>query len=414
MLNIENKIKSSLDKLEAYLDTTDLKGYDPYDALNSKFLSRLSFNKRILRLIYTQVLKRLPINLRPLLGIKKDYNPKGLGLFLTAYLKLYSLHRTEKYLERINYIISILEKVKCKGYHGYCWGYNFDWQGEIDIFSMGTPTIVNTTFIAHAFLDAYELFGEKRYYEIARSSCDFILYDLFILKCRDSICFSYTPNSKTKIHNANILGAGLLARIYSISKEYKLLEYAKKAVKYTIDRQKEDGAWYYGESKKEDGCWYQGEYSKNYQQDDEYPGFVRYIDNYHTGFVLENLLVYTSYTQDQTYIKNIIRGLEFFEDHFFLKDGTAKYYHDRVYPIDIHSPAQAIITFIRLNTIKENNLLLQKVACWMIDSMQNKRTYFNYRKGRFLYNKIPYIRWSQAWTFNALTTYYLYLRNNAN
>jgi len=401
-----------LDRLEAYLDDTDLKGYDPYDALNSKILARLSFNKRILRLIYTQALKKLPINLRPLLGIRKDYNPKGLGLFLTAYLKLYSLYRTEKYLQRIKNIICILEKVKSDGYSGYCWGYNFDWQGEVDIFPKGTPTIVNTAFIAHSFLDAYERFGENKFFEIARSSCNFILDDLFIFESNDSICFSYTPINKTKIHNANVLGAALLARVYSISNEAMLMEYARKAVNYTADRQSEDGAWYYGENEGEDGYWRNGINGIDRQNDDNYTGFVSYIDSYHTGFVLESLLMYTRFTRDLTYIENIKRGFEFFENHFFLKDGTPKYYHNKVYPIDIHASAQAIITLVKSSEIREHNRLLQKVACWMIDNMQSKWNYFYYRKGRFFYNKIPYIRWAQAWAFSALTTYYQYLQTS--
>ncbi len=51
------------------------KGYDPYDTLMS-FIPFVRINKW-LAIIATQVQKRNPINIRPLLGIKKDYNPKG-------------------------------------------------------------------------------------------------------------------------------------------------------------------------------------------------------------------------------------------------------------------------------------------------------------------------------------------------
>ena len=391
-LNLENKIKHSLDKLEAFLDTTDLKGYDPYDALNSKILSILSFRNKWLRIAFTQGMKRLPVNLRPILLIEKGYNPKGLGLLLTGYLKLYSLYRTEEYLQKINYIISLLEEFKCNGYSGHCWGYNFDWQSQITLTPKGTPTIVNTAFIAHAFLDAYKLFGKEHFLTIARSACDFILNDLHILRSGDSLCFSYSPIDKSRIHNANILGAGLLARVYSITKEDELLEYAKKAVRYLIDKQREDGSWYYGEQSHDNG-------------------FFQYIDSYHTGFVLESLLNYIVYAGNKTQFESIKKGLEFFENNFFLEDGTPKYFHDRLYPIDIHSSAQAIVTLVRLKDVKYNSQLLERVACWMVDHMQDESGYFYYRKGRFFYNKIPYIRWCQAWAFHALTSYYHYLQN---
>jgi len=392
LCSTDNKVWQSLEKLMRHVEAEEFKGYDPYDALNSRILRVLSFRNKWLRIAFTQGLKKFPLNLRPLLLIEKGYNPKGLGLFLTSYLKLYSLYRTEEHLQKINYIISLLEEFKRNGYSGHCWGYNYDWQSETRLIPKGTPTIVNTTFIAHAFLDAYELCGKERFLKIARSSCDFILRDLHIARSGDSLCFSYSPIDKSRIHNANILGAGLLARLYSITREDELLEYAQKAVMYLIDNQRKDGSWYYGES----GCG---------------AGFVSYIDSYHTGFVLEGLLNYITYAENKTHFESIKKGLEFFENHFFLEDGTPKYFHDRVYPIDIHCPAQAIVVLVRLKEVKDTTRLLEKVVCWMVDHMQDESGYFYYRKGRLFYNKIPYIRWCQAWAFHALTTYVHYLHN---
>ena len=405
-MDLRTKVEHSLRKLEDYLQTTGLKGYDPYDALNSKMLSVLSFDRRVLRLVYTQALKRLPVNLRPLLGVQEGYNPKGLGLFLTGYLKLYALYRTKDYLEKTHWIVSLLEEAACDGYSGYCWGYNFDWQGEVALIRAGTPTIVNTVFVAHAFLDAYEVFGEARFFDIARSACDFILRDLYILRCNDSACFSYTPMGPSKIHNANVLGGGFLARVYSVSKEEKLLEYAQKAVAYTAGRQRGNGSWPYGESKKGEGYWTRGDQEMDCRDDDDDSGFVSYVDSYHTGFVLESLFAYTEFTQDRTYVGNIQDGLRFFKDRFFLDDGTPKYYDDRVYPIDIHSAAQAVVTLSKLKKVEDSGRLLQKVVCWMIDRMQDDGGYFYYRKGRLFTNRIPYIRWSQAWAFHALTIFF--------
>jgi rhamnogalacturonyl hydrolase YesR len=386
MLNIKDQIKHSLDKLEVYLDASDLKGYDPYDALNSKILTKLSFNRKLLKIIYTQALKKLPINLRPLLFIKKEYNPKGLGLFLTGYLKLYSLYKNEKYLKKIDMVISILDKIKSKGYSGYCWGYNFNWQSKAHYTPSGMPTIVNTVFIAHAFLDAYKLLGEKCYLDIARSACDFILNDLNISGNDNHICFSYTPLDTFKVNNASMLGAGILARMYYITREDKLLEFAQKATAYISSKQNPDGSWYYAET--------------NYQ---------RWIDCHHTGFVLESLFNYMKYTGDKTYLANLEKGFKFLKTHFILPNGMTKFYHNCTYPVDIHCPSQAIVTLVKLKEISESSQLLQKVACWMVDYMQDKTGYFYYRKERFFYNKIPYVRWAQAWAFHALTTYYLYL-----
>src|SRR6266849_10578460 len=76
-------------KLLAYCRAEGWAGYDPYDALNSRVLEALPFlNARLPRIALTQLLKRSPVNVRPLALIPKTQNPKALALFLRALLKL--------------------------------------------------------------------------------------------------------------------------------------------------------------------------------------------------------------------------------------------------------------------------------------------------------------------------------------
>lgn len=94
------KVRNSLIKLHTYCETQDWSGYDPFDGLNSKIFQFFPFFKshRLFRLIFLQLNKRSIINFRPLLGVGKGVNPKGVGLFLTASLKLYKKTKEEKYL----------------------------------------------------------------------------------------------------------------------------------------------------------------------------------------------------------------------------------------------------------------------------------------------------------------------------
>jgi hypothetical protein len=39
----------------------------------------------------------------------------------------------------------------------------------------------------------------------------------------------------------------------------------------------------------------------------------------------------------------------------------------------------------------------------MLKNLYSSQGFFYFRKGRFLTNRIPYMRWSQAWAFHALT-----------
>ncbi|MCS7232477.1 MAG: delta-aminolevulinic acid dehydratase, partial [Elusimicrobiota bacterium] len=121
------RIENMLIKLSRYIHSQDFKGYDPYDALNSPILKILTFNNTLAGIFWIQLLKFLPVNLRIFLGIKKEYNPKAMGLFLSAYSKKYAITRDKTDLEKIDFFSEWLVQNSAKGYSGLCWGYNFDW-----------------------------------------------------------------------------------------------------------------------------------------------------------------------------------------------------------------------------------------------------------------------------------------------
>jgi hypothetical protein len=67
--------------------------------------------------------------------------------------------------------------------------------------------------------------------------------------------------------------------------------------------------------------------------------------------------------------------------------------------LDIHSAAQALALFSRVGGYEALN---QKIANWMLDNMRDKKGFFYCQKNRFFINRIPYMRWSQAWALHAL------------
>ena len=76
--------------LKRYCESEGFKGWDPYDGLNSRLAHALLPLKRsaILRLCVIQGFKRCPVNLRRLAMVPKEYNAKGIGLFLQGYCNL--------------------------------------------------------------------------------------------------------------------------------------------------------------------------------------------------------------------------------------------------------------------------------------------------------------------------------------
>ena len=252
--DIQKKVLSASLRLDAWIEKEKFQGWDPHDALNSPILKTLSFEKRLTGILWVQLLKRLPGNLRPLLGVQKGYNPKGMGLFLSSYLRKFQIAGERSYWEKAALFSDWLQENISEGYSGACWGYNFDWPNRSFFAPKGTPTIVNTAFIALALLEYYRVMADEKAFDIARSACDFVLEDLAVIRPQpDELCFSYTPIDQRYIHNANLMGAQLLAEVYAVTGEEKLADYARAAALYSSRRQLPDGSWCYGKPKNENG-----------------------------------------------------------------------------------------------------------------------------------------------------------------
>jgi len=379
--------RESLDKLIRYCEKEQYKGYDPYDGLNSKLFQSLPIlpKRRFPRLAWIQLFKKLPVNLRPLAGVKKDYNAKGLGLFLTGYVNLARIEGLTKYQGHIDFFADKLIELKSPGYSGNCWGYNFPWEAKAFYQPRFTPTVVASTFVANALIDAYELTGNERYLAEGLSTKDFILKDLNrTTKENGNLVFSYSPIDKTSVFNASLLGARLLSRAYYYLKDEYLLDTAKKAVSYCCEYQNEDGSWYYSTLP-----------------------FHQWIDNFHTGFNLECMIDYRKYTGDHSFDSYISKGMKYYLETFFDEEGRSAYYSNSLYPIDIHAPSQLFVTLHKAGIFHQHRDFAERVLNWTVKNMQSKRGYFYYQKRKYITNKIPYMRWSQAWIFYGLTYYLL-------
>jgi len=377
-------VKKALDLLDKWIERNGWAGYDPYDIKGTKLFILLQRNKYT-NYVSNLLLERFPMFFRKIFRVKKQVYAKAMALFARGYLNLYKKLEDKTYLEKALYCLNWLIKNPSKGYSGFCWGYPFDWQSRVFI-PKNTPCGVITSIAAHAFIDAYEILGDKKYLEIAKSCCEFILRDLNIDQVsRDKICFSYTPIDNFHVHNANLFSASTLLRTYVYIKNEKYKEKGIKAINFTISYQNPDGSWYY---------WAPPDNDIN-----------NFIDNYHTGFVLECLNICRRVLKDEfEYEEELRKGLRFYKNNLFLDDGTPKMTPQSVYPIDIHSCAQGIITFCELSDFEPSCLnMAKKVAKWTIKNMQDKEGYFYYRIYKRYVNKMPYIRWGQAWMLRALS-----------
>ncbi len=383
---MRDQILKSFSLLEQYCKGEEFKGWDPYDGLMSKVFRAMPIlpKKRLTRLMWIQFIKKMPINMRPLLKIDKGYNPKGLALFISSYAQLSGLKNFhQQSVEKIKFLADKILELRTPGYSGNCWGYNFDWESRAFFQKEFTPTIVATTYVANSLIDAYEATKNRIYLDAAISSGDFILKDLNrTYNEKGNFAFSYSPHDNTSVFNASLLGARLLSRIYKYTGEEELAVLARKAVAYCCDFQNPDGSWFYSTLP-----------------------FHQWIDNFHTGFNLECICDYMRFTGDNSFQGNVDEGMIYYKKTFFDAEGRSKYYNNALYPIDIHAPAQLVVTMSKASLFEENKELIDRVMNWTIKNMQSSKGYFYFQKRKYFTNKIPYMRWSEAWIFYALAVY---------
>ncbi len=377
-------IPSVLSQLEKFCVRENFKGWDPYDGLNSRLFNALPLRHlRSARLLWIQSFKRSRVNLRPLLGVPKEYNPKALALFILGYANLYRAGGKQEYIQKIEYLVDTLFPLESQGYQGICWGYNFDWQSRAFFIPKYTPNVIVTSFCGNALLTAQDILKKTAFIIKVRSICDFILKDLNRTTERGGgFCFSYSPLDSSRIFNASLWASQLLSRMYSLTAEPHLKDAAAQSVEFCVHNQNPDGSWYYGEAPNQ-----------------------RWIDSFHTAYNLQAIYDYQKYTHDMRFEDNFGKGLRYYLQNFFQKNGAPRYYLKCDYPYDVHSAATLISFLSRTEYFEESKSVVEGVLHWTIKNLWNRQGYFSYQRRPLGAVSIPYIRWSQAWMFYALSCY---------
>lgn len=368
----------SLNDLLSYIESENYKGWDPYDTLNS--FVKFKFFGTFVAALAIQFQKRNPVNIRPLLGIKKGYNPKGIGLLLKAYCILYSKTNNKGYLERADYLFNWLKHNYSKGYSGYAWGYNFDWASPGSYLKAYTPSVVVTSFVTDGIFEYYKITNDSSAREILLNAASYIRNDIPRTDFPEGVCFSYTHTNTDCCYNASLLAAEVLARANTINPNSDDVCLVQKAVEFVISKQKPDGCWYY---------------SFNPDTNTE----RRQID-FHQGFVLVslyNIKKLIPEIQDAIDIA-LVKGLEYYRENQFFNNGQSIWRIPKVWPVDIHNQSQGIITFTLLKEYDDVHMVFAgKISEWTINNMQSRKGYFYYKMYKNYKIRTPFMRWSQAW-----------------
>ncbi len=369
---------ASLDRTEAFIKAEGYRGYDPYDGLESP-LFRLPVLDRakIPRWGFQQVLKRLPFQIRPLLGIHKGYNPVTLALCAQALTWRDMADEENRDFRRaeVSRLVGELERLRTRGFSGSCWGYDFHWQARYADFPAGHPTVVATGFITHALFTVWNHFGLEQARDLVLDAAPFVLRDLNRTPHGDMFCWSYSPSDHQEVLNATMKGARLVAQAVSLGGDPGWLDDAKATIRYVVSRQSSNGSWPYaiGDTRS-------------------------WADHFHTCYNLDCMHEYQELSGDRTFDDALQKGLAYYESHFFTEEGIPKYYDQSTYPIDATCCGQSLLTLIRFGRLEQAH----RTARWILTHMSRPEGGFKYQLHPRYENRIVYMRWSVAWIFAGL------------
>lgn len=370
--------------LHDYLRRNHYKGYEFDDLLGSPLVRFLTFNSLLLQRVAVQVGKLCHVPIRPLVGIRKLESAKARGFIARGYLYYYLFTKDQNWLRAAEESLAWLLCNHATGYAGISWGNEFDFASRGGFFRKGLPTIVWTSHIAHTFDLAYAITGEEKYLATILQAGEFIANALERHQDRSGTCFAYAPGLLNLVYNSNLLGAATLIRCWKHTGDDFYFELANSAYRWVISQMNADGSWYYG-------------MGKNY----------RWIDNFHTAYNLECLLTGFEIGGEAVVPFRVVQQTsQFWIHNFFLLDGTPKYYHDRVYPLDIQCGSQAIETLSNVSRYFPLALeMADKVVIWTTKHLQKPNGAFRYQLRRLLKNNLESIHWGQSTILSALAAY---------
>lgn len=391
-----NLLSNSFNKLFDYVTKNNYEGYDLFDGLNSKLFKKSPLYKiREFRLALIQFCKLSPINFRSFLLVPKSFNPKGGALFLLGNLNKFKSTGDEKYKIEAQRLFERLKSLAIKRGNrqteGIGWGYNFDWQARAFFVPIGVPNVVTSVYVGFALIEYYKIFNDSEALEMAKQISEFILNEMIMFEDENHLCFRYIPEKDAEVHNANLLTASFLSSVEKYFPSEEIKNKIRKSVNFSISDISENGAWAYGTKP-----------------------FHRWVDNFHTAFNIESLLNIRDNLNWTELNETIEKVTDYYFENLFTEEGLPKYYNNRFYPIDIHVIAETMVVLSKIKISKisynENKFnCIENQSAKLTEKFQNKKGYFYFQEnncfGKNYWNKIPYIRWAQAWMFYALSLY---------
>lgn len=365
-------VQSALAELFEWAKQEDFAGHDPHDILVSPFLriirrSNTSTTMRLARLVALQIGRRSVIDLRGLLRVPSAENPKALALFLLGLLRAKDTVTPDWEPNAAQLVQRLLAAIRESG----GWGYPFPWQSRTHYLREHSPNIVTTAFVGNALLEWHAHLPSPELLEAIHRAA------VYVASLETAgLAFGYAENDPQIVFNASLLGAEFLLKAGQLISNQTYIDLARRAAEFVANAQRTDGGWDYGLEASQ-----------------------RWTDSFHTGFVITSLKSIAEQVHDERLADSARRGFEYYRQTFLEPDFAIRYFPNKRYPIDAHALGEAMVTFSTFG----DHQTARHIAEWAIRHLRSPKGYFYYQCHRLFTNRIPYIRWSNAWIFRGLS-----------
>ncbi len=373
-------LKKTIEDLVAWMESEDLKSYDPFDLQSTKLVMMLSgiLPGKVMQFgLYP--LKRFPSLYHPFVARKKAATSSA--IYASACWLMGWNGKAEKELDW-------LESHACTGYSGFCWGLPFDWMMRKDVIAkVGTPYSTIIIYMVDAFLLGYKATGKKKYLDIALSTANFFEKDLKrTFDDGDSVCLSYSPMDDLRVTNVNSYAAANLYTVYNYTKDENIRNLADKLIRFVISEQNENGSWNYFCRLEKRENW---------------------IDSLHQCYIMENLYRCYLVNNDKKILDSVEMSFEYFIHNFITEDGLiSKYPVNQKFLIgtryELMDIAESITLFSLLKKKEYAEPALETLAKRF--RIPGKPYYYSYLVGGEG-TTTPFIRWGEAQALYALAFY---------
>lgn len=402
-VHLEESLDYYLTQMINWVENNEWAGWDPYDVWDSRIGMWMAKRENIIQRIANGLISRagefFPVALRKVLSVRPRVNAKAMGLFAAGFLQL---EASEKAPRQINgepgYVPCFrwLDNHKVVRFGGCGWGYPFDWQSRI-LIPRNTPTVVNSAIIGDAYWLKYKYHGDNEALSQCENICQFIVSGLNRSghKHDGAFCFSYTPVDEFQVHNANLFGAEFLIRIGMERGHSDWVETGLAAANFSLSEIREDG-------------------TLNYWSNEQAEGLQQ--DTYHSGFEMRAINGIACLTGDKDFRQAADKYFHTWLRDFFSKDGAPCFSRAQTGIIEVHSCAEALLcaakmfeagNFPRELFLKHVKGVLSGASILWVNKAPGRGYFASKRHKQFGFDikvDIPYIRWGQAWMFNALAT----------